>query len=154
VINMYYNANNQPSISELEKKLIKIKTELIGTVVSDENQIRRINILINIARLKSSIYPIFFFWGCALSELLMSYLSQIKTYVPFELEASDTSDLDMEKLYREGKRHEHVKIPTKISDGLYELYKNGHNPRILGCAAGYWRYMLILFNNKFERLTY
>lgn len=164
-------------VYKLEIKLDKLRRDLVGKVMSDDVSKRRAGLILNIATLKSSTYPIMFFWGCALSELIrrckiendvatvekiidlirslekdqicLSNLSRMKTYRSFKLESH--GDVDVGKIFREGKRYEHLKIPTKISDGLYELHESGGSKEIIGYAAGYWRIMLNTFRSEFER---
>ena len=164
-------------IYELERKLKQLRYDLVENVLPDETAKRRAKIILDIATLKSSPYPVIFFWGSALSELLrrckdgndvatvekvigivqslendqicISNLAKIKTYKSFSLEGD--AEMDMGKIYREGKRYEHLKIPTEISDGLYKLHESGGSREIIGYAALYWRIMLNTFRSEFER---
>ena len=165
------------NVYELEQKLNQLKHDLVGNIMPDDVTKRKARVILDIATVKSSTYPVIFFWGCALSELLircrseedvttvekiidiirslerdqicLSNLAGIKTYRPFKLEPH--GGMDMGKIYREGKRYEHLKIPTEISDGLYKLYESGGSKEIIGYAAGYWRTMLNIFKDEFER---
>ena len=164
-------------VYKLEKRLDQLRYDLVEKVVSDDAPKRKANIVLDIATLKSSTYPVVFFWGCVLSELLrrcktgndvatvekiidlirslekdqicLSNLSRMKTYRSFNLESH--SDEDVGKIFREGKRYEHLKIPTVISDGLYNLYEREGSKEITGYAAGCWRTMLYTFKDEFER---
>jgi len=166
-------------VYELEKKLDKLRYDLVDNALPDDAAKRRANVILDIATLKSSTYPVIFFWGCVLSELLrrckseedvvtveriieiirslekdqicLSNLAGIKTHRIFEFDRPVHADVDMGKVYREGKRYEHLKIPTVISDGLYKLYESEYSKEILRYAASYWRTMLYTFKNEFER---
>ena len=167
-------------IHELESRLKQLRYDLVENVLPDEAAKRKAKIILDIATLKSSPYPVLFFWGCALSELLrrckdgndiatvekvieivrsleddqicISNLARIKTYKSFSLEGD--AEMDMGKVYREGKRYEHLKIPTEISDGLYRLQEGGSSRAIIGYAALYWRIMLNTFRSEFERQSH
>lgn len=164
-------------VYKLEKRLDQLRYDLVEKVVPDDAAKRKANIILDIATLKSSTYPVVFFWGCVLSELLrrcktgndvatveniidlirslekdqicLSNLSRMKTYRSFKLESH--SDEDVGKIFREGKRYEHLKIPTVISDGLYDLHESEGSKEITGYAAGCWRIMLYTFKDEFER---
>ena len=163
-------------VHELEKKLDQLRYDLVENILPDDASKRRARVVLDIAMLKSSTYPVVFFWGCVLSELLrrcksendvttvekiidiirslekdqicLSNLSRMKTYWSFKLES--TTDVDVGKIYREGKRYEHLKIPTEISDGLYKLHESGGSNEIIGYAAGCWRLMVYIFKGEFE----
>lgn len=167
------------NIHELERRLKQLRYDLVENVLPETAK-RRARLILNIAELKSSPYPVLFFWGCALSELLrrcknendvttvekviaivrsleddqicVSNLAKIKTYKSFSLEGD--AEMDMGKVYREGKRYEHLKIPTEISDGLYRLQESGGSGAIIGYAALYWRIMLNTFRSEFERQSH
>ena len=167
-------------IHELESRLKQLRYDLVENVLPDEAAKRKAKIILDIATLKSSSYPVLFFWGCALSELLrrcknendvatvekvieivrsleddqicVSNLAKIKTYKSFSLEGD--AEMDMGKVYREGKRYEHLKIPTEISDGLYRLQEGRGSGTIIGYAALYWRIMLNTFRSEFERQSH
>ena len=164
-------------VYKLEKRLDQLRYDLVETIRPDDAAKRKAKIVLDIATLKSSTYPVVFFWGCVLSELLrrceaendvatvekimdiirslekdqicLSNLSRMKTYRSFKLEPQ--IDVDMGKVHREGKRYEHLKIPTVISDGLYKLHESGGRKEILEYAAGCWRIMLHTFKDEFER---
>ena len=164
-------------VYELEKKLDKLRYDLVENILPDDASKRRAKVILDIATLKSSTYPVIFFWGCVSSELLrrcrtendvltveyiidiirslekdqicLSNLAKIKTYRSFKLEPQ--IDVDMGKIYREGKRYEHLKIPTEISNGLHTLYESGGSKEIIVYAAGCWRTMLHIFKDEFER---
>lgn len=164
-------------VYELEKKLDQLRYDLVGNILPDDAAKRKAKVVLDIATLKSSTYPVVFFWGCVSSELLrrckvendvatvekiigiirslekdqicLSNLSRMTTYRSFKLEP--LADVDMGKVHREGKRYEHLKIPTEISDGLYKLHESGGSKEILECAAGCWRIMLHTFKDEFER---
>jgi hypothetical protein len=164
-------------VYELEKKLDKLRYDLVENILPDDASKRKAKVVLDIATLKSSTYPVIFFWGCVSSELLrrceaendvatvekiigiirslekdqicLANLSRMKTYRSFKLEPR--IDVDMGKIHREGKRYEHLKIPTEISDGLYKLHESGGSKEILGYAAGCWRIMLHTFKDEFER---
>lgn len=164
----------------LERRLKQLRYDLVENVLPDETAKRKAKIILDIATLKSSPYPVLFFWGCALSELLrrckneddvvtvervieivrsleddqicVSNLAKIKTYKSFSLEGD--AETDMGKVYREGKRYEHLKIPTEISDGLYRLHESEGSGTIIGYAALYWRIMLNTFRSEFERQSH
>ena len=57
-------------VYKLEKKLDQLRYDLVEKVVSDDAAKRKANIILDIATLKSSTYPVVFFWGCVSSELL------------------------------------------------------------------------------------
>ncbi len=168
------------NIYELEERLKKLRYDLVEGIMPDDASKRKAGVILDIATLKSSTYPVIFFWGCVSSELLircrtesdvetvekiigiirslehdqicLSNLAGIRTYRPFELEPQE--DTDMGKVHREGKRYENMKIPAEISDGLYKLYEAGGSKEIIGYAAGYWRAMLRIFKDEFERHSY
>jgi|GEM_PF-6149210 len=168
------------NVYELEERLKKLRYDLVEGIMPDDASKRKARVVLDIATLKSSTYPVIFFWGCVSSELLircrtesdvatvekiigiirslehdqicLSHLAGIRTYRPFELEPQ--GDTDMGKVHREGKRYEYMKIPAEISDGLYRLYESGDSKEIIGYAAGYWRAMLRIFKDEFERHSY
>ena len=168
------------NVYELEERLKKLRYDLVEGIMPDDASKRKARVVLDIATLKSSTYPVIFFWGCVSSELLircrtesdvatvekiigiirslehdqicLSHLAGIRTYRPFELEPQ--GDTDMGKVHREGKRYENMKIPAEISDGLYKLYEAGGSKEIIGYAAGYWRAMLRIFKDEFERHSY
>lgn len=85
-------------------------------------------------------------------QICMSNLAKIMVYRSFSLKGD--AEIDMGKIYREGKRYEHLKIPTEISDGLYKLHEGGGSREIIGYAALYWKIMLSTFRSEFERRSY